>query len=90
MISSGFGQSVRKLPKILGKMLFCETYLENSNINQKLLIWSQDKIIMKFGQQKCVSFILEKYTKTAENLRKSVIMRNFKVSNINRKLLIWS
>ena len=50
MRSSGFGQSVRKLPEILNKMLFYETYLEDSNINQKLLIWSQDKIITKFGQ----------------------------------------
>ena len=33
-------------------MLFDETYFEESNINQKPLIWSQDKIIPKFGPTK--------------------------------------
>ena len=37
---------------VLGKVLFYETYIEGSNINQKLLIWSLYKIIMKFAQKK--------------------------------------
>ena len=34
-----FGQSVRKLPKNEGKMLFCETNFVESKINWKPLIW---------------------------------------------------
>ena len=32
-------------------MLYDETYFEECNINPKLLIWSQDKIVTKFGQK---------------------------------------
>ena len=46
-----FGQSVRKLLENYGKMLFNETYFEQINMNRKPLIWSQDKIITKFGQK---------------------------------------
>ena len=45
----GFGHSVRKLLENYGKVLFYETYFEESNINWKPLIWSQNKIITKFG-----------------------------------------
>ena len=48
----GFRQRVQKLPKNKGKVLFYETYFEQSNINRKPLIWSQDMIITKFGQEK--------------------------------------
>ena len=37
-------------------MLFCDTYFEESNINRKPLIWSQDKITTKFGQKKMGEF----------------------------------
>ena len=33
-------------------MLFYETYFEKGDINWKPLIWSHDKIAMKFGQKK--------------------------------------
>ena len=38
------------------KILFYETYLEDSNIYQKPFIWFQDKIIMEFGQKKMGEF----------------------------------
>ena len=41
-------------------MLFYKTYLEKSNINQKLLIWSKDKITKKCGKKKLASFVLGK------------------------------
>ena len=34
-----FGQSLRKLLENEGKLLFYETYLEDSNINKKPPIW---------------------------------------------------
>ena len=34
----GFRKTIRKLPKNKGKVLFDETYLKASNINQKPLI----------------------------------------------------
>ena len=43
------GQSVRKLPEKERKVLFYKTYFEESNIDRKPLIWSKDKIKMKFG-----------------------------------------
>ena len=52
----GFGQSVRKLPKNYGKLLYDEPYFEESNINRKPLIWSQDKIMTKFGPKKMGEF----------------------------------
>ena len=39
-------------------MLFYETYFEESNINRKPLIWSHDKIVMKFGPKKWVTLVL--------------------------------
>ena len=51
----GFGQTVRKLSEKKGKMLFYETYIEESSSNRKQLIWPHFKIITKFGTQKCVS-----------------------------------
>ena len=49
--------------KIKEKVLFYETYLDKSNIKWKPLIWSQDKIITKFGQKKWASFALGKVYK---------------------------
>ena len=40
MAEFDFGKIIRKLPKNKGKVLFDETYFEESNINQKPLIWS--------------------------------------------------
>ena len=56
----GFGQSLRKLSKNQGKVLFDETYFEDSNIKWKPLIWSQDMIITKFGQKNWLSLVLGK------------------------------
>ena len=56
----GFGHRVRKLPENDGKVLFYETYFEESNINWKPLIWSHDKIVTKFGPKKWVSLVLVK------------------------------
>ena len=47
----GFGQSVQKLLKNKGKVLFYESNIDESNINLKPLIWSKYKIIMKIGQK---------------------------------------
>ena len=63
-----FGQSVQKLPENLGKVLFYKTYIEESNINRKPLIWSLYKIITKFGPKKWVGFVL---VKMYENCPKS-------------------
>ena len=55
----GFGKSLQKLPKNIGKLLFDETYLEESNINQKPFILSQNKIITKFRQKRMGEFGFE-------------------------------
>ena len=70
-----FGESVRNNTKI-NKVLFFETYFEKSNINKKPLIWSQDKIITKFGPKNGQVWFWAKCTKTARKLRKSVILPN--------------
>ena len=62
-----FEQSVQKLYENYGKVLFYETYFEESNINQKPLIWSQDKIIEKFEKKKKIGKF------GSQKLRKSVI-----------------
>ena len=64
----GFGLSVRKLHENKGKILFYETYFEESNINWKPLILSKYKIIMKFGPKKWANVVLGKvYKKLPEN-----------------------
>ena len=55
-----FWQRVRKLLENYGKALFYETYIKESNINRKHLIWSNDKIITKFWAKKWVSLVLGK------------------------------
>ena len=73
--------------KIKKKVSFYETYFEESNINRKPLIWSQDKIIKKFRQKKWESLILgnvyencskikEKYYFTKPNSRRIISNRN--------------
>ena len=56
----GFGLSLRKLSENQRKVLFYETYAEESHINQKPLVCSQEKIITKFGQKKWTSLVLGK------------------------------
>ena len=57
-----------------GNVLFYETYFEESNINRKHLIGSQDKIITKFGKKKNGrAWFWATYTKTSQKLRKNVI-----------------
>ena len=52
----GFGQSARKLLENKGKVLFYETYFQESNIIWKPLIWSTYKIITIFGPKKMGAF----------------------------------
>ena len=52
----GLWKSVQKLHENQGKVLFDKTYFEESNINRKPLIWSEDKIITKFGPKKMIEF----------------------------------
>ena len=66
-------------------MLFDETYFEDSNINQKLLIWSQDKIIPKFDQKNGRVWFRAKCTKTTRKLRMLFYETYFEKSNTNRK-----
>ena len=40
------------MPENLGKMMFQETCVEESNINWKPVFWSKYKIKMKFEQKK--------------------------------------
>ena len=56
----GFWQTVQKLPENEAKVLFYETYFEDSNINRRLLIWSHGKIITKFRKKKMGEFGLGK------------------------------
>ena len=46
-----FRQSVRKLIENYEKVLFYETFFEESKINWKPLIWSNYNIKRKFGQK---------------------------------------
>ena len=69
----GFGKSVQKLPKNSGQVSFEEAYFEEININRKPLIWSQDKIITKFGPNNRRVLFCAKCTKIAQILWKSVI-----------------
>ena len=71
-----FGQSVRKLPENKEKMLFYGTYFEKSIINRKPLIWSHDKIVMKFGEKNGRVVFWAKCTKTARKSRKNVILQS--------------
>ena len=66
----GFGHRVRKLPENDGKVLFYETYFEESNINWKPLIWSHYKIIMKFRPKKWVSFVFKKVDENCSKIKK--------------------
>ena len=73
-------------------MLFYETHFKENNINQKPLIWSQNKIITKFGQKKWVSWILGKAYENYLKIKKKVLFYEtyFEESNINPKPFIWS
>ena len=66
----GRGKSVRKLHENLGKVLFNETYFEESNNNKKPLIWSEHKIITKFGPKKIIEFGLGKVYKNCPKIKK--------------------
>ena len=72
MSESGFGQSVRKLSENYRKMLFYETYFEESLINQKPLIWSKDKILTKLGQTKWASLALEKVYENCTKIKEKL------------------
>ena len=50
-------------------MLFNKTYFKESNINGKPLIWSQDKIIQKFGKKICESLVFGKVYKNCPNVK---------------------
>ena len=68
-----FGQSLQKLPKNKGKVLFDETYFELSNINGKPLIWSHYKIITKFEPKKLVSSVLGKLYENCLKIKEKVL-----------------
>ena len=51
-------------------MLFYITYFEESNINRKPLIWSEDKIITKFGQKKMGELGFVKVYKNCPKIKK--------------------
>ena len=53
-----FGQSVQKLFENKEIFFFYETYFEESNINRKPHIWSNDKIVTKVRRKKCASLVL--------------------------------
>ena len=53
-------------------MLFDETYFEEGNINQKPLIWSEDKIITKFEQEKIGEFGFGQVYENCTKIKKSV------------------
>ena len=60
-----------KTDRKLGKVLFDESYFEDSNTNWKPLIWSKDKIITKFGQKIWVSLVLGKVYKNFQKIKKN-------------------
>ena len=61
----------------------------HSSLFMKLLIWSHDKIIMKFGQNKLVSLVLGKEFENCLKIKeKYYLMKLTSKSNINWKLLI--
>ena len=66
----GFGQSVQKLSENYGKVLFYETYFEESNINRKPLIQSRDKRVMKFRPKKWVSLVFDKVYENCLKIKK--------------------
>ena len=66
----GFWQTVGKLLEKYEKVLFYETYFEKGNINRKALIWSHDKIVMKFPPNKWVSLALGKLYENCPKIKK--------------------
>ena len=56
-------------------MLLYETYFEESNINQKPLMWSHDNIIKKFGPKKWVSLDLGKVYENCLKIKKKCSFR---------------
>ena len=78
MSDFGFGKVFENCVKNMQNMLLYESYFEQSNINQKPLIWSKLKTVMKFGPKKWVSLVLEKEYENCEE------------SNINQKPLIFT
>ena len=70
-VSLVFGKVHENCPKRKEKVLFYETYFDESNINQKALICSNDKKITKLGQKKWVSLDLGKvYENNPKNKEK--------------------
>ena len=66
-------------------MLFYETYFEESNVDQKCLIWSQYKIIMKLGQKKSAGMAFRKVYKNYPKIKKKMLFYEtyFEEGNIN-------
>ena len=81
-----FGQSVRNCTKIKEKCYLTKLTWK-SKINQKPLIWFQDKIITKFEQKKKVSFVLGKlYENGLKNKEKCYFMKLTLIRTPLRKL----
>ena len=85
------GKVYENHPKIKENLLFYETYFVGSNINQKSLIWSQDKIIMKFGQQKLTSFLLGKVYKNCQKNKENCYFTKLTLKSVisTGNLLFW-
>ena len=72
-------------------MLFDKTYFEESNINQKPLIWSQDKIIPKFRQKNQRDWFLKSVQKLPKSQGKVLFYDTYFAKNIiNQKPPIWT
>ena len=72
-------------------MLFYKTYYEESNINRKLIIRSQDNIITKLGQKELASLDLANLRKMPKNEWKKLFDETlFKESNTLSKPCNWS
>ena len=85
------GKVYENCTKIKEKVLFYETYFEESNINWKPIIWFQDEMITKFEKKNCASLVLRKVYKNYPKMKEKMLFDEtyFKKSNINQKPLIW-
>ena len=65
-----------KTARKVKKTVILQNLLRKVYINRKPLIWSKDKIIMKFGEKHGRVWFLAKCMKTAGKVMKSVILQN--------------
>ena len=63
-------------------MLFYETYFEESNINQKSFICSQDKLIKKYGQKKWACLVLCKVYENCTKIKEKCYFKNHTLKRV--------